>query len=246
MGSINSHKYPEHDIEQAVEITETIHNKGISKPELLAEQLGHSSVDGGAFRNKLTSLRRYGLITGRGEIELTPLAKKVVSPKPNSTEREDAIAESILNIELLKKLYNELDYETPEDDFWFQIVEITDSERSEAKNKAPKIRDLYETGLKYVDKTADSESANSGSSQSFGQPNATGESSNIDQSTSKDIPDGAEAVLVTPDARIEIRSRPTYVAAKALFKDIGSKFEKNETGQDNSEDLTDTGLNDYT
>jgi len=242
MGSIDSYKYPEHDIKKAVEMTELIHNKGISKPELLAEQLGHSSVEGGAFRNKLTTLRRYGLISGRGDVELTPLAKRIVSPKPNSTEREGAIAKAVLDIDLLNELYNRLDCEPPEDDFWFQIVEVTDAERSEAKNKASDIRDLYESGLKYVEKYRGEYSANSQGSHGSEEDN---KKTTIEQPDTKGVPDDAKAVLITPNARIDIRNRATFEAAKALFKDVGRKIGQEELEDSESDDFPDTGLEDF-
>jgi hypothetical protein len=224
MGSIDSFKYPEHDIEKAVEMAELIHNKGISKPELFAEQLGHSSAEGGAFRNKLTALRRYGLISGRGNIELTSLAKKIVSPKPNSTEREEAIAKAVLNVELLDKLYKRLDCDTPDDDFWFQIVEITDSERSEAKNKSSDVQDLYESGLKYVEKYRESNSANGQSGHK--SKDAKSKAPRVNQPDTDSVPGDAKAIFITPDARIDIRNQATFEAAKALFNDVGRKIEQ--------------------
>lgn len=243
MGSIDSYKYPEHDIEQAVEITEVIRYKGISKPDLLAEQLGHSSAEGGAFRNKLTSLRRYGLISGRGDIELTPLAKRIVSPKPNSNEREEAIANAVLNVDLLKELYKKLDYNTPDDDFWFQVVEITDAEREEAKKKSSVVEDLYEAGLKYVERSQEEEPDSSQNDQHETMGNLREDSGTPSRETG--IPDEAEAVLITPDAQIDIRSKATYVAAKALFNDIGRKFEQNSRNDEESADSDDTGLEEF-
>lgn len=252
MGSIASFDYPEHDIDTAVEIIETIHNKGISKQEILAEELGHSSSESGAFRNKLTSLRRYGLISGRGDITLSDLATRIVSPRPNSSERETAIGEAVRNVEILNKLFERLNFEEPNEDFWYQIVEVTDADRSEAKEKSGELRRLYEAGLPYVKQAQElgnepemekPEAQLSGNPSQHEEGQIQGE---INKGT--DVPEGAEAILITPDARIDIRNRATYVAAKALFTDIGKKFDSNAETSSESEstgDPSDGDLEDF-
>lgn len=219
MGSINSHKYPEHDIEQAVEFAEIIHNKGISKPELLADQMGHSTAEGGAFRNKITSLRRYGLISGHGDLDLTPLAEQIVAPRPGSNERRTAMGKAVLNVDLLKKLYERLNYELPSDEIWYDLVEVTGCDRAEAQDKASGIRPLYEAGLQYVKELNEGEESDEPQSEvgPAQAPTAT-------PSQSSEIPDDVDARLITHDATIDIRNSPTYVAAKALFEDIGRKY----------------------
>lgn len=238
MGTLNSYKYPEHDIEKCVEITETIHNRGITQPELLANQLGHKSAESGAFKNKLTSLRRYGLINGSGDISLTPLAEKIVAPKPSSNERENAIAEAVTNVDLLGQLYERLDYEPPDEDIWYDLVEITGAERAEAQEKSDDIQELYETGLSYVRAAQDSDKEDDTTEESATQVPTT----SVEQG--RTVPEGADATLITNDARIDIRSRATYVAAKALFEDIGRKYRQKSTGNDDS-DREEKGLEDF-
>lgn len=226
MGSINSHEYPNHEIDQVVSIAETIYDKGITKIELLAEELGHSSPDGGAFRNKLTSLRRYGLISGRGEINLTELANRIVAPKPNSNEREAAIAEAILSVDLLKHLYERLDFEPSNDDFWYHLVEVTNADRNEAQEKSNDIRDLYDAGLRYVkaDKRTHPKETNDQSQENPEHEEKPPSDSQIDKKS--DISDEVDAILITPDARIEVRSKATFIAAKALFEEIGGEYDE--------------------
>ena len=232
MGSIGAYKYPEHKIEEAVEIVEMISEEKITKQDLLAEKLGHKSKKSGAFRNKLTSLRRYGLINSRGDIEMTTLSKKIVSPAPQSNERERSIGKAVLNVELLKKLYERLDYSATNDEFWYQLVEETDVDRGEAKNKSSKIRGLYESGLSYV------EGARNGTHKENPAGSENHSRNSESESEGASIRTDVDATLVTPDAEINIRSKATYLAAKELFREIGEQYKRSEN-DGVSEDITD-------
>lgn len=227
MGSINSHKYPEHDIEQAVGFAEIIHNKGITKPELLADQMGHETSEGGAFRNKITSLRRYGLISGRGDLNLSSIAERIVAPRPGSNERREATAQAVLNVDLLQKLYERLDYELPSDEIWYDVVEVTGCDRAEAQEKSSDIKHLYEAGLQYVKELHETEEPTEVEEPVGG---ATTEPTSLGQ-----IPEDADARLITHDATIDIRNSPTYAAAKALFESIGQKYQSSASDSDDDD-----------
>jgi hypothetical protein len=125
MGKIGNYEYPDHTIEESTELVETISDNEISKQDLLADKLGHSSEKSGAFRNKLTSLKRYGLMAGRGGVNLSQHAEKIANPAPGTDERKEAMGRAWLNVDLFSKLYDRLDGEQPDDDFWYHLVEIT-------------------------------------------------------------------------------------------------------------------------
>ena len=242
MGKIGAYKYPEHDIETAIDIVERIHNKGITKQEVLAEELGHSSNKSGAFRNKLTSLRRYGLVGSRGDVSLSNLANKIVSPRPNSNERQMAIGEAVKNVDLFNDLFEKLEYGTPNDEeFWYHLVELADVERTEAKEKANNIKSLYESGLDYVQSDTDEPDI-----EDTGPDSSAGERDEKTRDGRK-VPEDAHARLITPDATIDIRGRATYLAAKALFEDIGRQYQSNSLndGGGESEDSAEMSMNDF-
>lgn len=56
-------------------------------PEAFADHLGHSTTNSGAFKQKLASLREWGLIKSRGDrIELTDTAIALVFPETDAAE----------------------------------------------------------------------------------------------------------------------------------------------------------------
>lgn len=83
MGKLAGYPYPEIGPTEAAKIAETIKGKIGDKlekndREKLADILGHQSADSGAFRQKLTALKRYGLLEGRGTLHTTELADRLV------------------------------------------------------------------------------------------------------------------------------------------------------------------------
>jgi hypothetical protein len=231
MGSIENYKFPEHTIEEGVEIIEIISDENLTNKELLADRLGHNSEKSGAFRNKLTSLRRYNLINKRGDIRLTPLAERITMPEPGTNEKEEAIGEAVMGIDLLAELYDRLDYSEPDDNFFYQVAQVTGAERAEAKNKATQIERLYKSGLPYVRETE----------PESGKEERTGEESKEASSTKEELPEEADATLITPDGTtIHIKGKATYIAAKAILDEIAHSYgidsneEKDSTISDSS------------
>ncbi len=80
---------------------------------------------GGWFAMQLSSLRRWGLVEGRGELRLTSLFKRMVAPqKPN--DDVDARLDSFLGIPFFKKLYEKYrDHGLPEDPFFTNTLKDT-------------------------------------------------------------------------------------------------------------------------
>lgn len=216
MGSIGSFKYPDHDIEEAIDIIEIISNENLTDQDVLASRLDHKTSDSGAFRNKLTSLRRYGLIPDRGDIRLTPLAEQIVIPQSGTDEREKAIGEAVDNVDLLSNLYEQLDYSAPDENFFLQIAQVTGADRSEAQDKAPRIERLYKAGLNYV-KIYNQELTQK--SVTDWQEKSDTSDTNVQEPQAS--PD-ADATLTTPDGTtIHIKNEATFSAAIAILDSLG-------------------------
>lgn len=152
MGTIGNFDYPDWKIRDCIEIARIIIDRFSGRVEnqtSLAEVLGHKTVKSGGYISKITALRRYGLVAGRGELTTTELAKTIIYPK-NSEEQTKAVAQAIENIELFKRIFERLGEKMPTDDFWVDLVEITGEERGIAQKDAIKIRNLYMDGYEYL------------------------------------------------------------------------------------------------
>lgn len=222
MGKIGNFEYPQHSIEECADIVETIDEYNITKQDLLAEKLGHSSPDSGAFRNKITSLRRYGLLSGRGDINLSQTAERIVNPAPNSNERKKAMGRAMANITLFSKLYERLGDEPPDDDFWFHLVEVTDVERSEAKDKAGRLGRLYSTGLPYLS------ALNSKDEEETAERTSSVEDDKLDGGT---MSENVDASIKTRDyGEIKIRDKDTLDLARNLLDLLEKQYDSNDEG----------------
>ncbi len=147
--------YPNISIDEAIRCMTVLIEKfdGKAKPESFAPLLGHKSEKSGTFIVKLGDLRRYGLLESRGEVKATPLAEKLVHPKPNSNERQEAINEMIMNVEVWKLLYNRLGKQFPPDDeFWAHIAEALNVDRNEAIKYSAELRNKYKEVIQHYNK----------------------------------------------------------------------------------------------
>jgi hypothetical protein len=84
MGKFGGYPYPEIGPEEATKVIEVIKEQigdtiEQTDREKLAKALGHQSADSGAFRQKLTALKRYNLLEGRGTLQTTELADRLVN-----------------------------------------------------------------------------------------------------------------------------------------------------------------------
>lgn len=109
-----------------------------------AKEVGHQSTSSGTFRRKLADARKYGLMTPRGDYEITELGKRLAQPK-DERDRHDAIFRMLQDVNLLRRIGHELDSSEPPEEFWQVLVEVTDAEPAEAKKVEDWIKNLYET-----------------------------------------------------------------------------------------------------
>jgi hypothetical protein len=88
-----------------------------SEHDSLARMLGHNSSNSGAFNTKLADLRKYGLLEGQGEKQLTSVAEDLVK------SRKTGLEEILNNIPLLQKAYEEFNGQIPSEDEWSVFVD---------------------------------------------------------------------------------------------------------------------------
>ena len=125
--------------------------KRIDDKNVLAKFLGHTGVTGG-FLSKMAALRAYGLITGRGYVQVTELGKRIVHPEqPN--DPYDAVKEAITHIPLWRVFYENYTkegVELPDTDFWVDLGKIADLVPDEAKKVSNRVRNDYLADIRYL------------------------------------------------------------------------------------------------
>jgi hypothetical protein len=98
-------EFPYSDLQSAVELAQTIHEKAGSSAETeeLAVWMGQSA-NGGTFRTRLGAARMFGLVeTGQGRATLTALGRDVLDG--SGTERGARVT-AFLNVELFNIMYD--------------------------------------------------------------------------------------------------------------------------------------------
>jgi hypothetical protein len=173
MGSIDGEKYPDIDAQAAVEIADLLVNTFGGEPsseEAFAQEVGHKSSDSGAYRGKIADVRRYGILPSRG-LSPTDLAHRVANPRNDEEERK-AMFEMYRNISLFSKLYNHLDGQTPNGDFWRILTEITTANPADAREEATEIEKKYREMLRYEPKNDTDESDSTYTSSNAENPSA--------------------------------------------------------------------------
>jgi hypothetical protein len=98
--------FPYADLESAVEVAQTIHEKAGNSCEAdeLAAWMGQTA-SGGTFRSRLNAGRTFGLIeTSQGRATLTPLGREVLD---NSGAERAARVNAFLNVGLYRALYDQ-------------------------------------------------------------------------------------------------------------------------------------------
>ena len=112
--------------------------------QLISETIGYR---GGSFIQRLSALRKYGIVNPRGKIQITDLGKKITYPASRDVEL-DAIEKAVKNVELFKVLYDKFGIELPKEKFWVNLVNITGAEAPDAQAKEDVIRQIYMDSVK--------------------------------------------------------------------------------------------------
>lgn len=141
MAKLGPYSYPDIRFGDSVEIAGRIlaKFKGTVNVKGLAWELGMAENSGTLFA-KVAALRDFGLIEGRGELRITPLAQRILHPA-NAEEARGARAGAFGRVELLRMLHERFDGEVPEDDaLLIGLEEITKAPRGEIVRRAALIQ----------------------------------------------------------------------------------------------------------
>lgn len=119
------------------------------KDDDLAKLLGYSSSHNGAYWNRLSAMKYYGLLEGRPHVRLTELAKKLTTAR-NERERSGAYFEAVCNIVLWRELYKRHKFTLPKQNLWKSIAEITECTSTLARTVEPFVRGAFEVDTNSV------------------------------------------------------------------------------------------------
>jgi hypothetical protein len=146
MGKIGKYDYPDVSLSESIKDAKKIYDRFKDEAvdaTLISETIGYK---GGTFFQRLSSLRKYGLVTSKGKVGITELGKKITYPA-NKDEELEAIKEAIGNVELFRALYEKFDLQLPKEKFWVNLVSITGAEAPDAQAKADVIRKIFEESV---------------------------------------------------------------------------------------------------
>ncbi len=141
MAKLGPYTYPDIRFGDAVEIAGRVLTKfkGTVSVKGLAWELGMAEGSGTLFA-KVAAMRDFGLIEGRGELRVSPLAQRVLHPG-NAAEGHEARAEAFQRVDLLRQLYERFEGEVPDDmSMLVGLEEITRAARDEIVRRAPLIQ----------------------------------------------------------------------------------------------------------
>lgn len=143
MAKIGSYSYPDISVAEASRIAKVIYDfpSHSMSVKMLAEKLG-ISARGGWTGMILFSLKKYGLVEGRGTLRTTELAEKLVNPKSN--QELTTTKEFVFNkIDLWAKIRKDYGVKALDSDFWGYLADKLPVDRTIAQSKYEKIAKLY-------------------------------------------------------------------------------------------------------
>lgn len=231
MPKIAQYEYAAHPITKCLKWVDMIYEDGITRADVLATKLGHDNADSGAFRRKLTSLKRYGLITGRGDdFQLTTLGEKIASPKPGTDEREHALNTAVRNVALFDRLAQRLDNRRLEDKDWHHIAEIVGVDRRTAQSELKKLKRAYNSSTQYLVEEEMSESPGEEAKEEHeAEAEGVGPSPSFDESQFQTIDLREEGFIALPKEGQADAARKIIGIIKAM---AGINGEGGRDGQD--------------
>jgi len=138
-------------VEATRKIYDTYPNEEVSDTNALAQLLGHKSEKSGTFLTKMTCLRTYGLIEGRGTVRVSEIGKKITFGQ--SEEKAEATRKVILGIPLWNELFAKFGVNLPTDNFWAQLAKIAGLEAPEAQRVSEQVRKAYLADIHYLPQT---------------------------------------------------------------------------------------------
>ena len=101
-----SPRYPSLSLPDAIEKVRGIYKKEYTHKidkKLVAKRMGYNSLNGSSL-TAISAVTKYGLLEGRGELQVTPLAVTILAGPADSPERQSAIREAALRPTLFAEL----------------------------------------------------------------------------------------------------------------------------------------------
>lgn len=189
----------------------------------LAPFLGHKSARSGAFLRKLTDMRAYNLIDGRGKVKVTEIGRKIALPSRDKLdEANEGMIEAITSIPLWRELYQKFTKngkELPTDEFWLELRQICGVTPEDAKNKADSVKKAYLEDIRLIKVIKQEEKTDSERTQTSGQvAGGTIPQDVLGRFTIKDV------------GYVDVRDSDTYELAKSYLKVLAKKLGIKEEG----------------
>lgn len=123
-----SWNFPKQTLEEALELPKAIEEKYAGNSitaEDLAKAIGYNKSEDWRFREILRSSNLYGILEGSGakaNVSITDIGNKIVAPT-SPTERQAALMNAFLNVDLFKKVYEYYKgKKLPEDEFFKNML----------------------------------------------------------------------------------------------------------------------------
>ncbi len=154
MAKLGPYTYPDIRFGDAVEISGRVLTKfkGTVSVKGLAWELGMAEGSGTLFA-KVAAMRDFGLIEGRGELRISPLAQRVLHPA-TAEEGHEARAEAFQRVDLLRQLYARFEGEVPDDmSLLVALEEVTKAARDEIVRRAPLIQKHVTDAVRVLGRT---------------------------------------------------------------------------------------------
>lgn len=147
---LGTYTIPNYPLSESVEAIKRVYEqcgRNEITREHIAQILGFNAQSGG-FNMRLSDLKVYGFIEGRGRFHVTELAVKATFG--TTQEKERALDEAVRTVPLWQIFCDKWKTNLPADTFWIDLADITGIERSESKKEADKISKLYLDDIRYI------------------------------------------------------------------------------------------------
>lgn len=141
MGKLGGYSYPEITLDEAISIASivAVRLKGRVSRKGLAKVLNQSELSGW-LSHKLAALKDFGLVQGRGEGTLTPLAERLAFPT-NEDEAKRARSEAYGNVALFRALEGRFHRDVPDSGaLTVALEQLTETPRYRVVKKVGLIR----------------------------------------------------------------------------------------------------------
>lgn len=119
-----------------------------TKNDALAQLLGFKSSNNGAFWQRITALKTYGLLEGRGDLRVSQLGKDITYGTGET--KAQASLRAFQNIGLWKELYNAHRLRLPTQDFWAKLAKIANCEPPVAKSGEQFVSEAFAEDAKLI------------------------------------------------------------------------------------------------